>query len=261
MRSGLRRLAAFWWRHWRCAPALPRLTPPDCPGNSRAIGTSRTIVVDPREHDRIGTMDYAETLPLADHEVVLTFDDGPLPPYTGKILDILASECVQATYFIVGAMAREYPELVRRVYDEGHSVGTHSLSHPIRFRAVSLVERARRRSTAASPRRWRRSATPTGSRRSSGFPASDTRVRDEAFGLARGDGLGRRRPGRRLAQVGPQRSPSGRSAAGSKGKGILLLHDIHERTVDALPILLEELKARGFRIVHVVEANANGPRR
>ena len=74
----------------------------ECPGNPDALGTSRTIVVDPREHIRIGTMDYAETLPLVDREVVLTFDDGPIPPYTGKVLDILAAECVKATYFIVG---------------------------------------------------------------------------------------------------------------------------------------------------------------
>ncbi len=73
-----------------------------CPGNPNALGTSRTIVVDPRDHIRIGTMDYAETLPLVDKEVVLTFDDGPIPPYTGKVLDILAAECVKATYFIVG---------------------------------------------------------------------------------------------------------------------------------------------------------------
>src|SRR4051812_42323599 len=69
----------------------------DCPGNPGALGTSRTLVVDPKEHPRIGTMQYAETLPLQDHEVVLTFDDGPLPPHSGKVLDILASQCVKAT--------------------------------------------------------------------------------------------------------------------------------------------------------------------
>ena len=84
----------------------------DCPDRPGALGVSRTIVVDPREHGRIGTMSYAETLPLADKEVVLTFDDGPIPPRTDKILAILAAECVKATYFIVGTMAREYPHLV-----------------------------------------------------------------------------------------------------------------------------------------------------
>src|ERR1044072_7181505 len=67
----------------------------DCPGNPAALGTSRTLVVDPREHARIGTMQYAETLPLQDHEVVLTFDDGPLPPHSTHVLDILASQCVK----------------------------------------------------------------------------------------------------------------------------------------------------------------------
>ena len=83
-------------------------------------------------------MDYAETLPLADREVVLTFDDGPIPPYTGKILEILAAECIHANYFIVGEMAREYPALVRSVYDAGHTIGTHSMNHPYRFRALSV---------------------------------------------------------------------------------------------------------------------------
>ena len=110
----------------------------ECPGNPSAIGTSRTIVVDPREHGRIGTMSYVETLPLADKEVVLTFDDGPLPPHSGKVLDILAAECIRATYFIVGEMAKEHPALVRRAYDEGHTIGTHSMTHPTRFRAQSV---------------------------------------------------------------------------------------------------------------------------
>src|ERR1051325_5953490 len=91
------------------APASPA----ECPGNPGALGTSRTLVVDPREHPRIGTMQYDETLPLQDHEVVLTFDDGPLPPNSTKVLDILASQCVKATFFIIGRMARSFPEGVR----------------------------------------------------------------------------------------------------------------------------------------------------
>src|SRR5438270_13983065 len=92
----------------------------DCPGNPNALGTSRTLVVDPREHPRIGTMQYAETLPLQDHEVVLSFDDGPLPPHSNQVLDILASQCVKATFFLIGRMARSFPEGVRKVRDAGH---------------------------------------------------------------------------------------------------------------------------------------------
>src|SRR5437763_4521306 len=70
----------------------------DCAGNPGALGTSRTIVVDPTEHPLLGMANYRESLPLEDHEIVLTFDDGPLPPHTGRILDILASECVKVTF-------------------------------------------------------------------------------------------------------------------------------------------------------------------
>src|SRR5215813_8288045 len=83
----------------------------DCPGHPDALGTSRVLVVDPVEHPRIGSMQYHETLPLADHEVVLTFDDGPLPPYSTRILETLASECVKATFFMVGRMAQGYPAI------------------------------------------------------------------------------------------------------------------------------------------------------
>src|SRR5262249_61069454 len=58
------------------------------------------------------------------------FDDGPLPPFTDIILDTLASQCVKATYFLVGQMARAYPSVVRRIYNDGHTIGTHSEHHP-----------------------------------------------------------------------------------------------------------------------------------
>src|SRR5882724_10968319 len=89
----------------------------DCPGNPHALGTSRTLVVDPTEHSRIGGMQYGETLPLQDHEVVLTFDDGPLPSHSNQVLATLAFECVKATFFIIGRMAHEFPDGVRRVHD------------------------------------------------------------------------------------------------------------------------------------------------
>src|SRR3978361_1047966 len=102
----------------------------DCPGHPDAIGTSRTLVVDPREHPIIGTMQYAKTLPLGDHEVVLTFDDGPLPKYSYQILDILAAHCAKATFFLVGRQANDNPEGVRKVRDAGHTVATHTQNHP-----------------------------------------------------------------------------------------------------------------------------------
>ena len=102
----------------------------DCPGHPDALGTSRTLVVDPKAHPRIGTMQYGETLPLDDHEVVLTFDDGPLPRYSNQILEILAAQCVKATFFLVGRQAQANPDGVRKVRDAGHTVATHSQNHP-----------------------------------------------------------------------------------------------------------------------------------
>jgi peptidoglycan/xylan/chitin deacetylase (PgdA/CDA1 family) len=110
-------------------------SPESCKGN--ALGVSRIIAVDPKEHTRIGTMQYQETLPLADHEIVITFDDGPIPKYTGRILDTLAAECVKATFLMVGEMAKAHPEEVRRIFAEGHTIGTHSFSHPFTFRRMT----------------------------------------------------------------------------------------------------------------------------
>src|ERR1700736_1263452 len=98
-------------------------SPADCPGHPDALGPSRTLVVDQKVHPRIGTMQYAETLPLRDHEVVLTFDDGPLPRNSNQVLDILAAQCVKATFFIIGRMAQAFPEGVRKLHDAGHSIG------------------------------------------------------------------------------------------------------------------------------------------
>src|ERR1700682_3436200 len=113
----------------------------DCPGHPDALGTSRTLVVDPREHPKIGTMQYAQTLPLEDHEVVLSFDDGPVPKNSNQILEILANQCVKATFFTVGRQANANPEGVRKVRDAGHTVATHTQNHPTNMHRLP-IERA-----------------------------------------------------------------------------------------------------------------------
>ena len=232
----------------------------DCPGHPDALGTSRTLVVDPREHPRIGTMQYAETLPLADHEVVLTFDDGPLPRNSNQVLDILASQCVKATFFAIGRMAQAYPEGVRKLRDAGHSIGTHTQDHPLGMKRMP-VERARQEIDE-------------------GIASVKAALGDDAAlapffripGLSRADGVEDY-----LASQGIQiwsadfLADDWRHISSSrvydfamkrledKGRGILLLHDIQARTVAALPRILHELKARGYRIVHVVPATSERP--
>jgi peptidoglycan/xylan/chitin deacetylase (PgdA/CDA1 family) len=233
----------------------------DCPGNPGALGTSRTLVVDPREHPRIGAMQYAETLPLEDHEVVLTFDDGPLPPHSTEVLDILASQCVKATFFIIGRMARDYPEGVRKIRDAGHSIGTHTQNHPLSMKRMP-IERAQQEIDEGI-------AATTAALGGSGSLAPFFRIP----GLSRAEAVEDY-----LASKGIQtwsadfpaddwrHVSSGRvydlamQRLEAKGKGILLLHDIQARTVAALPKILHELKARGYRIVHVVPATPELPK-
>ena len=206
-------------------------------------------------------MDYAETLPLVDKEVVLTFDDGPIPPYTGKVLDILASECVKATYFIVGSMAREYPALVRRAYDEGHTIGTHSMTHPILFRELS-VEQANMQIDDGIAATAAALGDPDKARAVLPFPGLRTYRRRPSSTPPNAASMvwGADVPADDWRKIGP-REVARRAVMRleAKGKGILLLHDIHQRTVEALPVILEELKARGFRVVHVVPAERGAP--
>src|SRR6266487_880134 len=101
----------------------------DCPRKG-TLGTSRILSVDAATSPRIGLKNFPQTLPLEDHEVVLTFDDGPWPPTTPRVLAALAQECVRATFFLVGKPASEHPGLVRRIAAEGHTVGHHTWRHP-----------------------------------------------------------------------------------------------------------------------------------
>jgi peptidoglycan/xylan/chitin deacetylase (PgdA/CDA1 family) len=100
----------------------------DCPRKD-TLGTSRVLKVDAATTPRVGLKNFPQTLPLADHEVVLTFDDGPLPPTTTRVLAALAHECVRATFFLIGKPASEHRELVRRIAAEGHTIGHHTWSH------------------------------------------------------------------------------------------------------------------------------------
>ena len=99
-----------------------------CPRDG-VLGTSRILHVDSATEPRVGLKQYPQTLPLWDHEVVLTFDDGPWAPTTPKVLAALAEQCVRATFFLIGKPASEHPELVRRIAAEGHTIGYHTWTH------------------------------------------------------------------------------------------------------------------------------------
>jgi peptidoglycan-N-acetylglucosamine deacetylase len=231
----------------------------NCPGNPEALGTTRVLAIDPREYPRVGAMDHAVALPLSDKEVVLTFDDGPVPRYSNQILDILAAQCVKATFFLVGEMAHAHPSTVRRIFAEGHTIGTHSEDHPVRFGKLPppLVE-------------WEidKGILDVGS------ALGDHRQVAPFFrvpGLARSDVIESELAARVLVDFGSDTaaddwhhriSPKKIIALAmnrlkARGKGILLLHDIHPATVAALPGLLKELRQRDFHIVHVVPTSVD----
>jgi peptidoglycan/xylan/chitin deacetylase (PgdA/CDA1 family) len=227
----------------------------DCPGNPDAIGVSRTIVVEPREHPRIGSFQYPETLPLKDKEVVLTLDDAPRPASL-PALEVLAAHCVKATYFVIGKHVRDYPDILKKIHAAGHTIGTHSQTHPLSFH----------RMTAARAEK----------QIDEGIASVRAVLGDEAEiapffrvpGLLRGEVVEKVAADRglmvwstdvmshdwkrRITVDGIVRRTIDRLE--TKGKGILLLHDIHPRTVEALPLIFKELKQRGYRIVHVLPA-------
>jgi len=226
------------------------------------LGTSRTLVIDNTSHPRLGAQQYGETLPLADREVVLTFDDGPLGPYTNRILDLLAAECVKATYFLVGTMAQSNPELTRRIQREGHTIGTHSRSHPLTFDSMPLVNAEREIDGGIDlvkaalgeqgqlapffrvPGLLRSSPVENALASRALVTWSVDLVADDWHRGITADDIATRAL-RRLE---------------ARGRGILMLHDIHPATALAMPKILKGLKERGFRVVHVVPAAPGRPK-
>lgn len=240
---------------------LPASAATDCPGNPNALGTSRTLVVDPMEHPRIGTMQYRETLPLKDHEVVLTFDDGPLPPHSTQVLQILASECVKATFFIIGRMAHQFPEGVRRVRAAGHTIATHSENHPLHFERMS-PERIRQEIDDGIKHTAEALGDPSAVAPFFRVPGLRRGEVMEDYLVSKGiQSWSADFPADDWLHISSDQVYSRAiSRIEAKGRGILLLHDIQARTVAALPRILQTLKARGYRIVHVVPATPDRPK-
>ena len=218
----------------------------------QALNTSRTIAVDPADFPLIGRQQYAETLRLDDGEVVLTFDDGPALSSTKLVLDALAAECVKATFFMLGRNAVEATDLVRRAYDEGHSIGTHTFTHS-NLANVPLGEAKRDIDLGIEAL-----TEALGNKRHvmpffrAPFLKITTQV--EKYALSRGLMIWSIDADSSDWALTTPEEVVRRSVAQleSANKGILLLHDIKAVTARALPLLLRELKSRNFRVVHVV---------
>jgi peptidoglycan-N-acetylglucosamine deacetylase len=225
-----------------------------------ALGTARVLKVETEGGVRVGTKSYPATLPLADHEVVLTFDDGPWPVTTPAVLDALARECVKATFFLIGENAEARPALVRRIVAEGHTVGHHTWSHPILNKippaeALAQIERG-----MAADDRAAYGQEPSG--QAMGAP----RVPFFRFpGFADTPELLAELARRNIAVFGAdlwasdwnRMTPEAElelvlSRLRDAGRGIVLFHDTKRQTADMIPAFLRALKAGGYHVVHII---------
>jgi peptidoglycan/xylan/chitin deacetylase (PgdA/CDA1 family) len=224
-------------------------------GDATALGVSRTIAIDTTHGLTAGSMQYHEkgSIGLEPGEVVLTFDDGPMPGRTDKVLDALDAACVKATFFTVGRMARAYPDLLLREDADGQTIGTHSWSHPPTLAALGYDAGARQIDRGIAVITELLGHTPAPFFRFPGF--GDTRalrqkLTDAHIGVFGADIVGsdwtgissdaiRRTVLRRLKQ---------------KNGGIVMLHDIKKATAKMLPQLLAYMKAAGYRIGVIVPA-------
>jgi peptidoglycan/xylan/chitin deacetylase (PgdA/CDA1 family) len=221
-----------------------------CRNQDTALGVSRLVEIDTSGGPRLGNQPAKGLDLLRDGEIVLTFDDGPLRPYTRPVLDALSVHCTKATFFLAGRMALADPEMVKDIARRGHTVGTHTWSH--RNLPTLLPHHAKEEIEL-------------------GFSA----VRHAAGGaiapffrfpyLSESQGMIAHLKQRQMGifsidvDSNDYRTQDARTVHRTiirqlmeKRKGIILFHDIQPSTARALKPLLDDLKARGFRVVHFV---------
>ncbi|MBI3702355.1 MAG: polysaccharide deacetylase family protein [Rhizobiales bacterium] len=232
-----------------------------CPGNPQALGTERVLAVDAGSTPQVGRKHFPDTLPLARKELVLTFDDGPWPGTTSKVLDALKHECVRATFFLLGRNAKAQPALARRALAEGHSIGHHTFAHPLLDRmSLAKAEAEIDRGIAADEIALYgkpHDGPTTPFFRFPGFAANRAlleRLRQRGLVVFGADVWASD-----WDPMSPEQELSLILARIERaGRGIVLFHDTKAQTARMLPAFLRELKRRGYRIVHVVPAASRG---
>lgn len=182
--------------------------------------------------------------------LAITFDDGPDPVLTPRLLDVLKERGVKATFFLVGRNVAAFPAIVKRMVEEGHEVANHSWSHPLLTQlGAQGVESQLRRAHDAIVKAC--GVAPLLYRPPYGAVGMSQRARiEKAFGypaiLWDVDPLDWQKP--RLAQ-----KVYDRVLAQARPGSIILCHDIHETTVAAMPVVLNDLKARGYAFATVTQ--------
>jgi peptidoglycan/xylan/chitin deacetylase (PgdA/CDA1 family) len=228
----------------------------ECP-RAGTLGTSRILGVDAAHTPRVGLKSFPQTLPLDDHEVVLTFDDGPWPPTTSRVLATLATECVRATFFLIGKPASEHPKLVRQIAAEGHTIGHHTWSHRslMRIKPAQATEEIDRGISAVETA-LHGTATTIPSTPFFRFPGFESTPATLDLLQSRG-----------IVVFGADLWASDWNPMTPKQqlklltdrlrlarKGIILLHDPKAQTAAMLPDFLRYLKDNHYRVLHLLPA-------
>src|SRR5207245_6087110 len=181
--------------------------------------------------------------------IALTFDDGPSATLTPKLLDLRAAHHIKATFFVIGENVAEHPEIVERAAHEGHEIGNHSWSHP-NFAKMSDegVRRELRRTEDAIKNAIGPRPTLLGPPYGSLTARQKRWIHDE-FGyqiiLWDVDPLDWKRPGPAVV--------CNRILKETRAGSIVLSHDIHPGTIEAMPSTFDQLEAKGFKFVTVSE--------
>jgi peptidoglycan/xylan/chitin deacetylase (PgdA/CDA1 family) len=237
------------------APAPAAATQPAQPAraacnNPNALGVGRTVEIDTTGGPGFGFEHFKDLDFLKDHEVVLTFDDGPWTENTPAILKALADQCTTGIFFEIGKHATYYPEIAKQVYAAGHTIGTHTWSHAdLTSKKLTDDQRKEEIEKGISAVKWALGGVSP----AAFFRAPDLRHPPEMVTY-----LGTRN----IAIFSCDLDSFDFKARNAKqvedvifkkltklGKGIILMHDFHKHTAEALPAILARLKAEGYKVV------------
>jgi peptidoglycan/xylan/chitin deacetylase (PgdA/CDA1 family) len=229
------------------APVAPEKT--TC-ANPDALGVARVVQIDTTGGPGFGFEHFKQLDFLRDHEVVLTFDDGPWVT-TPAVLKALADECTKGLFFPIGKHATYYPEILRQVAAAGHTIGAHTWSHAILTNKKITDEMAKDEiEKGFSAVRWALGEPPSPFFRFPALqhpPAMVTYLGERNIGIWSCDldsfDFKSSKPEKVTETV--------MTKLDKLGKGIILMHDFQRHTAEALPTLLRRLKAGGYKVVQI----------
>jgi peptidoglycan/xylan/chitin deacetylase (PgdA/CDA1 family) len=219
--------------------------------NPNALGIGRVVEIDTTGGPGFGFEHFKQLDFLADHEVVLTFDDGPWPVNTPAVLKALADECTTGIFFAVGKHAMWHPDILRQVAAAGHTVGSHTWSHANLNKKGMTEQQAKDEiEKGFSAVRLALGAAPAPFFR---FPelqhppamVAYLGTRDISMFSCDLDSFDFK------ASTPDKIVETVMTKVNKLGKGIILMHDFQKHTGEALPTLLARLKAGGYKVVQM----------